>query len=246
MKRRGIIVALLAPLVLAGCDNMFGLDNYDQPNAFLTGQLLFQGQPVGVRSNGVQLELWQPSPEFELNSKIPVYVNQDGFYSAHIFDGDYEINLLSGNGPWLNDPTRIPVQVRGNTVQDLQVRPYYTIRNPSVTLNTGVNAPVGAIQASFEIGHENPTQLVEFVGVYIGTTSIVDRANGLSIPNAQRERTRAAIGNLNAPINISVNLPQNIHLTPSPARREHVFVRIGIKTVGVAELIFSPIYKVAI
>jgi hypothetical protein len=249
MNKRAIIGALLAPVLLAGCDNIFGLDNYAEPNAMLSGEVVFEGQAVGVRSNGVQLELWQPGPEFELNTKIPVYVDQNGSFSASVFNGDYELNLLPGNGPWLNNPTRIPVQVRGNTTVQVPVTPYYTIRSPAVTLNTGVNAPVGAIQGTFQIGQIDTSRNLEFVGMYVGTTAIVDRANGLSIPNAQRERTLAALGgvaNLGNPVTISVNLPAGIHLTPSPARRDHVFVRFGVKTVGVAELMFSPIFKVAI
>jgi hypothetical protein len=43
--------------------------------------------------------------------------------------GEYEINLLPGNGPWVNKPTRKPVSVRGSAVLDIEVEPYYIITN---------------------------------------------------------------------------------------------------------------------
>src|SRR5690606_10220934 len=72
MKRRAILVAALgAAVLLTGCDNIFGLDNYDQPNATLTGRVVYNGEPIGVRSNGVTLQLWQPS--YPLEQNVPVY-----------------------------------------------------------------------------------------------------------------------------------------------------------------------------
>jgi hypothetical protein len=240
MKSR--LILILPSLLLGGCDNMFALDNYVEPNAMLTGEVVYQGQKVGVRSNGVQLELWQPGSEFQLNTKIPVHIDQDGSFSAAVFDGNYEINLLGGNGPWLDNPTRIPVVVRGNTMIQVPVTPFYTINNINITYNAGLNAPGGVIQASVDLGQINTSRAVEFVGLYVGTTAIVDRTNSV----VRQERTRAQIPNLSAPITFSLNLPPNIHVTPSPERRDQVSVRIGVKTVGVAEMIFSQVIQVGI
>jgi hypothetical protein len=243
----GTAVAFI--VALAGCDGILGIDNYDAPTSFLSGRVVFDGQPVGVRSNGVQLELWQPGPEFELNTKIPVHVDQDGSFSARLFDGAYEINLLANNGPWVTNTTRIPVVVKGTASIDVPVVPFYTIRNEQITYNAAGSGPTGAIQATFNVQQVDGSRQLEYVGLYIGTTSFVDRNIGLAIPNAQRERVRSQIQtqlDANAPISISVNLPADIHVTPSPARRDHVFVRVGVKTVGVAEMLFSPVQKIAI
>lgn len=238
--------SLLAGLLLGGC-NITDLDNYTPPESTITGRVLFEGRPIGVRSGGVQLELWQPA--YELNTKIPVRVAYDGTFAAAVFDGSYEINLLPGNGPWLNNPTRIPVAVNGQANVDIEVTPYYTIENESITFNPAGGGPHGTVQASFSVRQVNPTQALEYVGLYVGTTVLVDRNTSLSIPNSQRERLRSAILselNSNSPISISVTLPANIYETQSPVRREHVFVRVGVKTAGVAEMLFSPVYRIAI
>jgi hypothetical protein len=242
-----LVAALGCAVALAGCDNILGLDNYDAPNATLTGRVVFEGQPVGVRSSGVQLELWQPG--YALNQKIPVHVAQDGTFSASLFDGSYRLNLLRGNGPWESTTDTITVEVRGQTAVDVPVRPYYVIRNEQVAFNPTGGGPHGTIDATFNVGQVNTAQALEYVGLYVGTTTFVDRNNSVGIPNAERERLRAAILpqlESNGTIGISVRLPENIYLTGSPARREHVFVRIGVKTVGVAEMLFSPVHKVAI
>jgi hypothetical protein len=95
----------------------------------------------------------------------------------------------------------------------------------------------------------NTTRQVEWVGVYVGLTTFVDRINSLAIANAQRERLRAQVQtqlDARSPITIAVQLPANIYETQSPARREHVFVRVGVKTVGVTEMLFSPVQKIGI
>src|SRR5688572_7366607 len=89
-------------------------DNYDAPKSWITGKVVYQNQPVGVRSNGVQLELWQPG--FQTFSKIPVYISQDGTFSANVFDGDYKLTRLKGNGPWADNTDTIAVSVRGSAV----------------------------------------------------------------------------------------------------------------------------------
>lgn len=245
---RAMVVSLLPVALLTGCDGIFSIDNWDPPNAILSGELLFNGEPVGLRMNGVTLQLWQVEPQYELEGDITVYVDQDGRYSAAVFDGVYEINLVSGNGPWVDDPTRRRVEVRGDTEFDIPVQPYYTIENETITYSP-TPGPGGMVTATFQVGQHNTSRALEYVGVYVGTTLFVDRTNGLSIPNSVRERSRAAIADIleeNGFVTIAVDLPEDIHLTPSPARRTHVFVRVGVKTVGVSEMLFSKVHKVEI
>lgn len=243
-----ILATLAAAVLLSGCDGIFSIDNWDPPSSNLTGQLHFNGKPVGVRANSAQLELWQIEPAYPIEQKIVVHVDQNGQYSTVIFDGTYEVNVLSGSGGWVNNPTRRQVVVQGNTVLDIPVQPYYTIENESITYNPNP-APGGSITATFNVGQHVTSPLVEYVGVYIGNTAIVDRTNKLAIANNVVERTRAQVQNqlnTNSPITITVNLPADIHVTPSPERRNHLHVRIGVKTVGVAEILFSDMYKIAI
>ncbi|MDR0766525.1 MAG: DUF3823 domain-containing protein, partial [Odoribacteraceae bacterium] len=63
-----IYITIATALLLAGC----AIDNYDEPGATLSGRILYNGQVVGVRSAGTQLELWQDG--YPLRSKITVYI----------------------------------------------------------------------------------------------------------------------------------------------------------------------------
>lgn len=243
-----VMIAALA-LLLGGCNDIFSIDNQDPPTSQLTGRVVFEGQPVGVRvpSGSAQVLLWQIEPAYPLDGSIPVYLNMSGDYSALLFDGTYEVSLLSGGGPWVSDPTRRTVVVNGNTTFDIPVQPYYTILNETITYSPSP-APGGSITATFRVGQHTTSPLVEWVGVYVNRTTFVDRTRSL-LANNVKERTRAQVQtqlNNNSDITITVNLPTDIHVTPSPDRRNSVFVRVGVKTVGVSEMAFSQVYEIPI
>ena len=217
-----IIASLVITVSLAGCD--YGaFDNYDPPGAELTGQVVFDGVPVGVRSNGVQLELWQPS--YELDEKIPVHVDQDGSFSAKLFEGDYLLNLLAGNGPWMDSPDTIRIQVRGGTEVEVPVRPYYVVEAPSF------DRSAAGVSASFAVRSVEGGRAVEYVGLYISTTRFVDRTN-----MAVRVERIGADVDLASPVALDVELPESL-------RSGALYARVGIKTVGVDEMIFSPVQR---
>ena len=73
-------VALL--LLVSGC-GLLDVDNFDEPDATIEGRLVYNGEPIKVRNNGIELELWQPG--FELNEKIQVFVDQNGSFSSKVF-----------------------------------------------------------------------------------------------------------------------------------------------------------------
>src|SRR5690606_28374043 len=118
---------LLIGLVAASCD----FDNFEEPKSTLSGRVVYNGEALGLRSNGVELEIWQHG--YDLFQKIPVYVAQDGTFSAVLFDGDYKMTLLRGNGPWMDQTDSIDVQVRGDQMSDVEVQPYYVLRNSSIS-----------------------------------------------------------------------------------------------------------------
>jgi hypothetical protein len=232
--------AAILGMTLSGC-GLLEIDNYDAPTSLLSGTLLFEGQPVGVRTGGVELELWEPG--WELNQKINVYVSQDGNFSAMLFDGDYKLNAIANSGPWVNTTDTINIQVRGNTQVNLPVRPFFVVRNPVVTYDPNTGAG-GTINATFQIAEIEPGRVLEWAGLYVATTSFVDRTNRL----VQLERTRAQLPATwpTAPVTLSLALPANVRDTPSPTPRERVYVRVGVKTTGFAEMIFSPLIEVGI
>ncbi|MBD0350409.1 MAG: DUF3823 domain-containing protein [Flavisolibacter sp.] len=221
-------VSLALFVLVAGCKK----DNYEPPKSQLTGQVVFQGQPVGVRSGGVQLELWQPGPQFELwkSTKIPVYVAQDGTFSAMLFDGDYKLTRLKGNGPWVDNTDTINVQVRGATTVDVPVDAYFVVKGETFQ-KSGSN-----ISATFSLQRGNTSKNLEEVRLYLGQTIITDQNNNV----ANATKAASTITNLTQPINLSVALPASF------ADKDYVFARVGVKTAGVAELAFSMPQKIAL
>ena len=179
-----------------------------------------------------------------------VHIAGDGSFGAMLFDGTYRLNLLANNGPWVNSSDTTTIEVRGTATVEVPVTPYYTIVNPTFTRGAPTTVvPGGSISATFKVGQINTSRLLEYVGVYVGVTSIVDRINSVSIANSQRERSRSAIQtqlNTNGDITISVNLPATIYQSNSPWVRDFVYVRVGVKTTGVTEMLFSPLTEVGL
>jgi len=210
--------------IIAGCKK----DNFDPPSSTLTGRVVYQNQPVGVRSNGVQLEIWQAG--YQLFTKIPVYVAQDGTFSAVLFDGDYKLTRLRGNGPWADKTDTIAVQVRGATAIDVPVDPYFITKTETFA-KSGTN-----INTSFTIQKVNTTKNLELVRLYIGQTMIVDQTNNAAIA----EKAASAITDLTQPITLTAAIPAAL------ASKDYVYARVGVKTVGVAELVYSMPQKVSL
>jgi hypothetical protein len=209
---------------VSGCKK----DNYDPPQSQLTGKVVFQGQAVGVRSNGVQLEIWQPG--FQLYTKIPVYVAQDGTFSAMLFDGDYKLTRLKGNGPWADNTDTINVQVRGATTVDVPVDAYFIVKGETIQKN-GSN-----ITTTFSLQRGNTSKNLEDVRLYLGRTNIIDPNNN----DAVVTKAASAITDITQPISLSVAIPASL------ADKDYVFARVGVKTAGVAELAFSIPQKIAL
>lgn len=245
----------LTAVTLAGCD-ITALDNYDAPGSTLTGRVVYNDQSIQVRSSEVELELWQDPEEYPLNTKIPLNVAQDGTFSAVLFDGEYKLNVLPGSGPWVppNPPDTITFVLNGSADIDVPVTPYYLIQDEQITYSQATNAPYGTVTGTFRVNKVTTTSAVEYVGLYIGLTSFVDRTNRESaISTGQSERSGTAVAtqlnaspSLSDPISITVNLPSNIYQTNSPAIREVVYARIGVKTEGRSHMAFSPVYEIPI
>lgn len=229
---RLISASLAASVFLGGCDQITSLDNFEAPSSMFTGRVVYQGVSIGVRNAGAELELWQPGPEFELNTKIPVYIAQDGTFSAVLFDGDYEMNLLPG-GPWVTNTQRTTFQLRGSLEMDVPVVPYYTVQNETITKNGN------AIQTTFTVGRIDTSCALQRVGVYVNTTMIVDRTHQV----VRSELAGSAVP-ASGVVNLSVNLPSNIHLTPSPEPRTAVFARVGVQATCSGEMAYSQVMKI--
>lgn len=219
----GIPAILLALMVgLSGCEK----DNRTEPKSVLKGRVVFEGQPVGVRSNGVQLELWQYG--YQLFTKIPVHINQDGTFAASLFDGNYKLVRLRGNGPWTDNTDSIDVQLRGTQEIDVPVNPYFVLKNEVYAKGEG------KVTATFNVQQVAAGRTIERVNLYIGTTMITDPNN--NVANAQE--VAANLTDLSKPVTLTVNIPA------AHASRQYIFARVGIKTSGVGEMLFGMPQKI--
>ncbi|GGH09956.1 DUF3823 domain-containing protein [Sphingobacterium alkalisoli] len=202
-------------------------DNFEAPKSVLSGKVMHEGNPVNVRNNGTELQLWQDG--FALREPIPVFINQDGAFSAVVFDGEYKLSR-KGNAPWLPQASdTIAVTVRGNTQVEVPVTPYYTVTNTS--FDRSANTVTGQFIVNRVVANSN----VEFVRLYLGKTVLTDQAqHDLNIE-----------GNANGlvygqPVTISGEIPAGLR------NLEFIFARIGVKSSLTGEYNYSPVQRIAL
>jgi hypothetical protein len=219
MKIKNYIYLLFAASIVmfAGCT----YDNYTAPQSVLSGTVGYQGQGIGIRSTVVQLELWQHG--FQLFQKIPVYVSQDGTYKAILFDGNYLLTYLKGVGPWVTKTDTVPVTVKGNTVVDFPVEPYFFIKSSSF-VKSGTN-----IVGTMTLQQVNTTQTLSAVYIYLSSGTILDGTLYMGTATI----AAAAITDKTAPITINVAIPAAL------ATKDYLYARVGVKTNTVTELAYG-------
>jgi hypothetical protein len=218
--RRATYLAL-ALAAIGGCD----FDNFAPPQSELTGRVVYEGQTVSVRQNAVQLELWQDG--YELSDPIPLHVGQDGTFAAMLFDGQYKLVRKQNNGPWVNNADTMRIEVRGSLDLDVPVEPYYTIE--SATIESAGSILTG----TFSLQQVVPDREVERIALYVGTTRFVDsRYNALGV---EQEVDNTALEGVNT-LTADLATLQN---------EDHLFARIGVKTVGVEEMIYTPVEEIS-
>lgn len=230
---RSISVPLL---VLAGMFALFSCkkDNFKAPSSRLSGQLVYNGIPIGLEYNQVSFQVYQPG--FGKTGAIGGTFEPDGTYSLVLFDGNYKFTITPGRGPfrWKEkaDGTRdtLVVTMKGSQKLDIPVTPYYMIISPQLT------GGGGRVNASFKISQiitDMNARGIDRVSLYINRTQFVsgsDNIGGIDLAGS-------AIANPSA-ISLSLKVP-----AISPAQ-PYIYARIGLKVAGIQDLIFSPVVQV--
>jgi hypothetical protein len=190
-------------------------DNYEAPSSSLSGKLVYKGEGFGVEKDQVPFQLYQ--------------------YGFGEFDGEYKLIVPNGQGPFLwkktaaGNPDTLVINMNGTQVMDLEVTPYYMIRNPQIATAAGkVNATFKAEKIITDANAKN----IENVGLYINRTQFVSPGNNI----ANTVLAGSAITDPNN-LSLSVTIPT---LTPA---QNYVFARIGLKIANVEDRIFSPLVK---
>lgn len=221
-----IIAVLLSVLAFTACEK----DNYAPPKSKLHGALLYKGDSVRVSYNNVTFQLWQSG--FGKLTPINVTVAQNGSFSALLFDGDYKLIIQPGQGPFVtpaNPKTNsdtILVTMKGDQTLDIEVLPYFMIRNPQFDLN---DHTVNASCSIEKVLTDSLAKSIESISLYIGKTKFVDKRTSIATATIKG----GDIADLNK-ITLSKKIPE---MTPT---QNFVFVRIGLKINSVEDMIFSP------
>lgn len=217
---------------LASC----GYDNYDAPESMLQGRIVYNGEAINVATNEVSMELWEPG--WQLNNRIDVAVAQDGSYSAALFDATYKLIFRDNQGPFMmktNPETNsdtIVVHLTGDKVLDIEVRPYYMIRNPGITANGNTVTATASIE---KIITDANARDVERVSLYLNKTQFVDSRGNYNF--ARTDVAGSSIADWN-------NVSLSVDATNENLRQDYVYARIGVKIQGVEHMIFSPVQRV--
>ena len=223
------IILLAGSAVIFSCKK----DNYEAPSSSLSGKLVYKGEAFGVEKDQVPFQIYQYG--FGKVGPIGQSFAQEGTYSALLFDGEYKLIVPNGQGPFLwkktaaGDPDTLVINMNGNQIMDLEVTPYYMIRNPQIATAAGkVNATFKAEKIITDANAKN----IENVGLYINRTQFVSPGNNI----ANTVLAGSAITDPNN-LSLSVTIPT---LTPA---QNYVFARIGLKIANVEDRIFSPLVK---
>lgn len=222
------IIFILSALVimLTSCEK----DNYDAPDAMLTGRVVYNGEAVGLKNGEVTVRLYEPGWELSSTTYINISVAQDGTFSASVFGGKtYKLVRVANIGPWEN-PTAadtITVKVDGNTEVDIPVTPYFSISASDISITNGV------VNATMSVKQNSASSTIESVGLYVASNMIVD-ANNCKVKG---EHLGAVITDLN-------NIHLSANLTDAMKKEGYLFARVGVKTVGVSQLIYSVPVKI--
>lgn len=224
------LTAALLVLFMGSCKK----DNYDAPATDFNGRIVYKGEAINVQYGNVYFELWQPG--FGKSGAINVNIDQEGHYSAKLFDGNYKLVFSANQGPFLwpknaqGAQDTVAVNMSGSKTMDVEVMPYYMVRNSVFTAASGkVNASCKLEKIITDVNAKD----IERAVLYINKTQFVDGSNNL----ANQELTGAALADLNN-LNFSVAVPT---IVPT---QNYVFARIGVKINGVEDMIFSPLQKV--
>ncbi|WP_221390428.1 DUF3823 domain-containing protein [Dyadobacter sp. NIV53] len=231
MKIRFHFMHFLALAVLfVSCEK----DNFTAPKSILSGRIVYKGEPVGVEYNQVRLQLWQPG--FGKLAAIDAPVSQDGSYSAVLFDGNYKIAFPKGEGPFKTvekdavAKDTIFVNFSGGQTLDVEVMPYYMIRNAQLS---GAENKISAVLKLEKIIADTTGKDIERVSLYVNKTEFVSRATNIAVFDI----AGTDLKDLNN-VSLTATVPA---LVPA---QNYVFARVGIKIKDVEDMVFSPVQMV--
>lgn len=211
-------------------------DNYDEPDALLTGRLVYQGNPIHVEYNRVSYDLYQDG--FGKTGPLSSTFTQDGEFSHLLFDGIYKMVVPEGQGPFLwenlgdTGQDTLVITLNGGVNIDVEVVPFWTINNTQ--FSGSANNVTGTISLNQIVTDAN-AKIIENVTLYISKTQFANSQTNVAISSLEG----SAITDLTN-VSLNVTVP---NLVPA---QNYVFASVGVKFEGVDDLLFSPTQKIEI
>ena len=228
MKAKIYIIVFGALLLTTACE----LDNYNEPDAILTGNIMYNGEAIPVARNQVRFELWQSG--YGAPGALDVPIAQDGTYSSRLFTGDYKLIFPSNEGPFKASSDTLYFGVNGNQAMDVQVTPYNMVRNAQFSHSAGTVSATCSVE---QIITGADAKAVERVTLILNRTLFVDANSGEEGSIAQADA--ADITDLGS-LSMSVEIPND----PKKPDQNYIFARIGVKMVGVEDMIYTQVEKI--
>ncbi|MDO6431926.1 DUF3823 domain-containing protein [Flavitalea sp. BT771] len=208
-------------------------DNYKEPAAQLSGALQYKGENIGVERNQVPFQIYQYG--FGKVGAINGTFEQDGTYGSLLFSGSYKFLIPSGQGPFIwkelapGVPDSIAITMTGSQTLNIEVTPYYMIRNATIS---GGSGKVTAVFKAEKIITDANAKDIERVSLYINAGQFVGQDN-IAVVNL-------AGADITDPNNISLQVAVP-SITPA---QSFVYARVGLKIANVEDMIFTPVQKV--
>lgn len=210
-------------------------DNYSPPQSQLTGALLYNGDSIYLEYNRVPYQIYQYG--FGKLGPIEQQFTQSGTINSLLFDGDYKFIVPNGQGPFLwpktsgGSPDSLDIKINGKQNLDIEVTPYYMIRNANITAN---GSTVSASCKVEKIVTDANAKDIESVTLYVNKSQFVSGTNNLGSNTVNGS-------DITDPNNISFSVDRP-SITPA---QNYVYARIGLKIAGVEDMIFSPLFQVS-
>ncbi len=239
-----VAVALLTTSIVS-CKK----DNYAAPATMLTGKIVYKGEPLNFQRT---LDRTNYRVRFELRESgwgktgpITVPISQEGAFSAELFNGEYKLVFPADNIPFIMNQSvplsqdTIAVSLHGNKNMDIEVIPYYMIRDAAFAMSKTDSIVSGNFRLEQIITGANAKN-AERIFLYISRTPFVDDADKIAVTDLDA----STITDFNN-IHLSVKVPSSINNNYGTqiAEQKQVYARIGLKIADKDHLLFSQITK---
>lgn len=227
---KAIFLLLLITVLLPGCSTE--IDNWDYPRSVVSGRFVYKGQPMQLMSTASDatgsnlLQLHQTGEEW-IQGFVKVFTKEDGTFTVNAFDGDYYLTLTPGRGPWQPNTDTVRFSLNGEKRDlDFEVKPYFWISDYKDSYADST------FTASFNLEKVVPAASLERVVILVGTTAIVDNLS----KTYEKSFATMSPGDNTVRLNLrELSSSEKANLK----RTGHLFARIGVKTAGVSDMIYS-------